>query len=72
MNCPGIGGFGVDCPPFHRADFLAHNIDVVFTTSNVMEDIAGVERHRVFQEPYVMIFPKDYDGGHGASYRDKR
>ena len=58
----GYWRFWSGLSPFHRADFLAHNIDVVFTTSNVMEDIAGVERHRVFQEPYVMIFPKDYDG----------
>lgn len=48
--------------PYHRTEFLAHNIDIVFTSSNVMEDVVGVERHRVFQEPYVLIFPKDYKG----------
>ncbi len=58
----GYWRFWSGLSPFHRADFLAHNIDVVFTSSNVMEDIAGVERHMVFQEPYVLIFPKDYNG----------
>lgn len=58
----GYWRFWSGLSPLHRADFLAHNIDVVFTSSNVMEDIAGVERHRVFQEPYVLIFPKDYNG----------
>lgn len=48
--------------PFHRADFLAHNIDVVYANSQVMEDVANVERHRIFQEPYVLIFPKNYKG----------
>ena len=58
----GYWRFWSGLSPLHRADFLAHNIDVVFTSSNVMEDIAGVERHLVFQEPYVLIFPKNYKG----------
>jgi len=58
----GFWRFWSGLSPFHRADFLAHNIDVILTSSNVMEDIAGVVRHRVFQEPYVLIFPKDYKG----------
>lgn len=58
----GYWRFWSGLSPLHRADFLAHNIDVVFTSSNAMEDIAGVERHQVFQEPYVLIFPKDYKG----------
>lgn len=48
--------------PFHRADFLAHNVDVVYANSQAMEDISNVERHRIFQEPYVMIFPRNYKG----------
>lgn len=58
----GYWRFWSGLSPFHRADFLAHNIDVVFSSSDVMEDIAGVVRHRVFQEPFVLIFPKDYKG----------
>lgn len=48
--------------PFHRDEFLSHNIDVIIATSNVMEDIGGLNRYKVFQEPYVLIFPKDYKG----------
>lgn len=58
----GYWRFWSGLSPLHRADFLAHNIDVVFASSDVMEDISGVIRHRVFQEPYVLIFPKDYKG----------
>ncbi len=48
--------------PFHREEFLSHNIDVIMTTSNVMEDVAGLVRYKVFQEPHILIFPKDWDG----------
>lgn len=48
--------------PYHRNEFLSHNIDAMITTSNVMEDVAGLERKLIFQEPYVLIFPKDYKG----------
>jgi len=48
--------------PYHREEFLSHNIDMMITTSDVMEDVSGLERQRIFQEPYVMIFPKDYKG----------
>ena len=48
--------------PYHREEFLTHNIDVMVTTSNVMEDVAGLERQLIFQEPYVLVFPKDYKG----------
>jgi len=27
-----------------------------------MEDVAGLDRHLIFQEPYVLVFPKDYTG----------
>lgn len=58
----GYWRFWSGLSPFHRADFLAHNIDVVYTSSNVMDDVADVERHTFFQEPYVLIFPKNYKG----------
>lgn len=48
--------------PYHREEFLSHNIDIMVTTSNVMEDVAGLERQLIFQEPYVLVFPKDYKG----------
>lgn len=48
--------------PYHREEFLSHNIDMIITTSNVMEDVAGLDRHLIFQEPYVLVFPKAYKG----------
>ena len=48
--------------PYHREEFLSHNIDAIITSSDVMEDVAGLDRQLVFQEPYVLIFPKDYKG----------
>jgi len=48
--------------PYHREEFLSHNIDVMITTSDVMEDVVGLDRQLIFQEPYVLIFPKDYKG----------
>jgi len=48
--------------PYHREEFLSHNIDAIITTSNVMEDIAGLDRQLIFKEPYVLVFPKDYKG----------
>lgn len=48
--------------PYHREEFLSHNIDAIITSSNVMEDVSGLDRQLVFQEPYVLIFPKDYKG----------
>ena len=46
--------------PYHREEFLSHNIDLIITTSNVMEDVGGLNRYKVFHEPYIMIFPKGY------------
>jgi len=48
--------------PHHREEFLSHNIDIMVTTRNVMEDLADLERRVIFQEPYVLVFPKDYKG----------
>ena len=48
--------------PFHREEFLSHNIDIIIATNNVMEDIGGLNRYKVFHEPYVLIFPKNYKG----------
>lgn len=48
--------------PYHREEFLTHNIDLIITTSDVMEDVSGLNRYKVFQEPYVLIFPKNHKG----------
>jgi len=41
---------------------LAHNVDIIIATSNVMEEVEGLSRHKVFQEPYLLIFPKGHMG----------
>lgn len=48
--------------PHHREEFLSHNIDIMMTTQNVMEDVSNLERKIIFQEPYILVFPKDYKG----------
>ena len=48
--------------PHHREEFLSHNIDIMMTTQTVMEDVSQLERKVIFQEPYVLVFPKDYKG----------
>lgn len=48
--------------PYHREEFLSHNIDIIITSSNVMEDVAGLDRQLIFQEPYVLVFPKSWKG----------
>jgi DNA-binding transcriptional LysR family regulator len=48
--------------PYHRDEFLSHNIDIIITSGDVMEDVAGLSRYKVIQEPYLLIFPKDYKG----------
>lgn len=58
----GYWRFWSGLSPYHRAEFLSHNIDIIIATSNVMEDIGGLNRFKVFKEPYVLIFPKDYSG----------
>ncbi|NNC36634.1 MAG: LysR family transcriptional regulator [Hyphomonadaceae bacterium] len=61
-NLSGYWRFWSGLSPYHREEFLSHNIDIIIATSNVMEDIGGLNRFKVFQEPYVLIFPKDYKG----------
>ncbi len=58
----GYWRFWSGLSPYHREEFLSHNIDVIIATSNVMEDIGGLNRYKVFHEPYVLIFPRDYKG----------
>jgi len=48
--------------PLHREEFLSHNIDIMITTRNVMEDVSNLERKVIFQEPYILVFPKSYKG----------
>lgn len=46
----------------HREEFLSHAIDVLITEDSNITDLSGLERHAIFSEPYVLIFPKDFSG----------
>ena len=54
--------FWAGISPYIREDFLSRKIDIVMTTTSVLEDIKDLERHQIFSEPYVLIFPKSYKG----------
>lgn len=54
--------FWAGISPYIREDFLSRKIDLVMTTTSVLEDIKDLERHQIFSEPYVLIFPKAYKG----------
>lgn len=54
--------FWAGLSPNQREDFLAHDIDIMISTRSVMEDVADIERHYLFKEPYVLIFPTSYKG----------
>lgn len=54
--------FWAGISPYIREDFLSRKIDIVMTTTSVLEDIKDLERHQIFSEPYVLIFPKTYKG----------
>jgi DNA-binding transcriptional LysR family regulator len=40
----------------HKAAFLEHDLDMLITT-DPMEDVDGLERHRLLTEPYCVIVP---------------
>lgn len=48
--------------PYHREEFLSHNIDIMIATQDVMDDVADLKRIHLFKEPFVLIFPKSYNG----------
>ena len=45
-----------------QQDFLARRVDMLVTGSNTLEKHPGIEHHDVMDDPFVMIFPKDYTG----------
>ena len=48
--------------PVHSEEFLSHAIDILITEDSNVPDVPALERHSVFSEPYVLIFPKNYTG----------
>lgn len=47
--------------PDQRAKFNSHIADIMITEESNISDLIGVERHLILAEPYVLIFPKDFD-----------
>jgi len=43
-------------------DFLARRFDMLVTGSNLLERMPGIEHHSIVDDPFVLIFPRDYDG----------
>jgi DNA-binding transcriptional LysR family regulator len=48
--------------PHQREEFLSHSIDLMVTEESHISDVMGLQRFRLFSEPYILIFPKDYKG----------
>jgi DNA-binding transcriptional LysR family regulator len=47
--------------PDQKAKFHSHVADIMITEEGNISDLIGVERHLILAEPYVLIFPKDFD-----------
>lgn len=47
--------------PEQRAKFNAHAADVIITEESNTSDMLDVDRFSLFTEPYVLIFPKNFD-----------
>lgn len=43
-------------------DFLARRFDILVTGTNLLEKLPGIEHHSVVDDPFVLIFPRDYSG----------
>ncbi len=46
--------------PDQRARFTAHAADLMITDESNVADMLGIERHLLFCEPYVLIFPRHF------------
>lgn len=45
-----------------HAEFLARKFDMLLTGSNMLERVEGLDHHGIVQDPFLLIFPGDYDG----------
>ena len=45
-----------------QADFLARRCDMLITGSSTLEKHDGIEHHHVADDPFVLVFPADYQG----------
>jgi len=48
--------------PFQREEFLSHAIDMMVTDESNISNVTGLQRFGLMTEPYILIFPKDYQG----------
>lgn len=44
-----------------RAKFNSHIADIMITEESNISDLMSVERHLILAEPYVLIFPRNFD-----------
>lgn len=47
--------------PDQKAKFNSHVADLMITEDSNIYDLIGVERHLILSEPYVLIFPRNFD-----------
>ncbi|MBU6206704.1 MAG: LysR family transcriptional regulator [Alphaproteobacteria bacterium] len=43
-------------------DFLARRFDILVTGSNMLEQMPGIDHHSVVDDPFVLVFPRDWSG----------
>ncbi|MBL4596100.1 MAG: LysR family transcriptional regulator [Robiginitomaculum sp.] len=48
--------------PFQREEFLSHAIDMIVTDESNISNVTGLQRFGLMTEPYILIFPKNYQG----------
>ncbi|EGD58283.1 transcriptional regulator, LysR family [Novosphingobium nitrogenifigens DSM 19370] len=71
LTAPLLGRFGMRVGRWRirsgislvqQQDFLARRVDMLVTGSNTLEKHPGIEHHDVMDDPFVLIFPRDYTG----------
>lgn len=45
-----------------HSEFLARRFDMLVTGSNMLERVAGLDHRLAVEDPFLLIFPHDYDG----------
>ncbi len=48
-------------PDQHQA-LMAHSVDMIITASEEIDTLEGIKRFPILREPFVLVFPADYDG----------
>ncbi|MEP3279526.1 MAG: LysR family transcriptional regulator [Stappiaceae bacterium] len=49
-------------PPENQQALLSHSVDMIITANEEIETVEGIDRYPVLREPFVLVFPADYDG----------